>query len=226
MRVCFATLCFSSSRLNTCDEEAVVSNNNQTTIPQPVPATPPPPPSIRLNGTAKSAMASHQTVAAYGANMNVDELRTLLHQRDLKIDDLMKSLQQRENEILNLRSQLDKFQSVLVVSNPASPKYIGLNNNVGHRPRKQRAGISAEPQSEASILELSKQTFPTIFKDERWVFPWKRNETRPKRCWIFGYTRPKFTARSVDQVQGDSITGFAAFIVQNVDYGVSVAIFH
>lgn len=85
--------------------------------------------------------------------------------REARIQELHRSLQQRDIEIQNLRSQLDKFQSVLVVCNPASPK--GLSNNVGLRPRKQRAGISAEPQSEASILELSQQTFPTIYKSER-----------------------------------------------------------
>lgn len=112
---------------------------------------------------------AHQQQQQQQHTSAIDELRTIIQQKDVQIDELTKLLQQRENDILNLRSQLDKFQSVLVVSNPASPKYIGLNNNVGHhiRPRKQRAGISAEPQSEASILELSKQTFPTIFKDER-----------------------------------------------------------
>uniref|UniRef100_A0A6P7G1V2 Uncharacterized protein LOC114336690 isoform X2 n=1 Tax=Diabrotica virgifera virgifera TaxID=50390 RepID=A0A6P7G1V2_DIAVI len=79
--------------------------------------------------------------------------------REQRLQDLQQQLQIREIEISDLRSQLDKFQSVIRVQNPTSPK--------GMRPRKQRAGISAEPQSEASILELSKQTFTVHPKDER-----------------------------------------------------------
>ncbi|XP_050511707.1 cGMP-dependent protein kinase, isozyme 2 forms cD4/T1/T3A/T3B isoform X4 [Diabrotica virgifera virgifera] len=78
--------------------------------------------------------------------------------REQRLRDLQQQLQIREIEISDLRSQLDKFQSVIRVQNPTSPK--------GMRPRKQRAGISAEPQSEASILELSKQTFTVHPKDE------------------------------------------------------------
>ncbi|CAG9832514.1 unnamed protein product [Diabrotica balteata] len=78
--------------------------------------------------------------------------------REQRLQDLQQQLQIREIEISDLRSQLDKFQSVIRVQNPTSPK--------GMRPRKQRAGISAEPQSEASILELSKQTFTVHPKDE------------------------------------------------------------
>ncbi|XP_057665844.1 cGMP-dependent protein kinase, isozyme 2 forms cD4/T1/T3A/T3B isoform X4 [Diorhabda carinulata] len=78
--------------------------------------------------------------------------------REQRLQELRQQLQQRENEICDLRSQLDKFQSVIRVQNPTSPK--------GMRPRKQRAGISAEPQSEASILDLSKQTFTVHPKNE------------------------------------------------------------
>ncbi|XP_056634130.1 cGMP-dependent protein kinase, isozyme 2 forms cD4/T1/T3A/T3B isoform X4 [Diorhabda sublineata] len=78
--------------------------------------------------------------------------------REQRLQELRQQLQQRENEICDLRSQLDKFQSVIRVQNPTSPK--------GIRPRKQRAGISAEPQSEASILDLSKQTFTVHPKNE------------------------------------------------------------
>lgn len=85
--------------------------------------------------------------------------------RDERLQELQLALQLREREILNLRSQLDKFQSVFL-KNPASPKH-GLSNSIVLRPRKQRAGISAEPQSETTLLELSKQTFPTIYKNER-----------------------------------------------------------
>lgn len=99
------------------------------------------------------------------------ELSQKLQQRDIEIlrderlQEMQYALQIREREILNLRSQLDKFQSVFL-KNPSSPKH-GLNSSIVLRPRKQRAGISAEPQSETTLLELSKETFPTIYKNER-----------------------------------------------------------
>lgn len=88
----------------------------------------------------------------------------LLADRDEEIKRLQQELALRNREIYELRSQLDKFQSVMAIthSHPASPKGLG-----GLRPRKQRAGISAEPQSEQSILEMSSTTFPTIYKDEK-----------------------------------------------------------
>ncbi|XP_072393985.1 cGMP-dependent protein kinase, isozyme 2 forms cD4/T1/T3A/T3B isoform X2 [Diabrotica undecimpunctata] len=150
MRVCFGSLCFSS----------------------------------RLNNSAVDEEAAHHTVTSNGGShviskmATIGELQALLVQKDEKIEeltrqiqsfdrevmreqrlqDLQQQLQIREIEISDLRSQLDKFQSVIRVQNPTSPK--------GMRPRKQRAGISAEPQSEASILELSKQTFTVHPKDE------------------------------------------------------------
>ncbi|KYB25935.1 cGMP-dependent protein kinase, isozyme 2 forms cD4/T1/T3A/T3B-like Protein [Tribolium castaneum] len=146
MRVCFGTLCF-SSRLTANDEEAAPGLVGAATVTT----------TTALNGHHRQAMAS-----------SVDELQALLAEKETKIQELTKLVQQKDLEITNLRSQLDKFQSVLPLYNPTSPKhYVGLNNNAVLRPRKQRAGISAEPQSEASILELSKETFPTYNKDER-----------------------------------------------------------
>ncbi|XP_008197146.1 cGMP-dependent protein kinase, isozyme 2 forms cD4/T1/T3A/T3B isoform X3 [Tribolium castaneum] len=145
MRVCFGTLCF-SSRLTANDEEAAPGLVGAATVTT----------TTALNGHHRQAMAS-----------SVDELQALLAEKETKIQELTKLVQQKDLEITNLRSQLDKFQSVLPLYNPTSPKhYVGLNNNAVLRPRKQRAGISAEPQSEASILELSKETFPTYNKDE------------------------------------------------------------
>ncbi|KAL3273187.1 hypothetical protein HHI36_014641 [Cryptolaemus montrouzieri] len=134
MRVCFGTLCFSSS-LN--DEE----------VPNLASAQP-------ITRRMESSMGDP-----------VAELRKLLEVKDQQIEDLNDQLVARNREIATLRSQLDKFQSVLTACSPTSPKL--LSGNVGIRPRKQRAGISAEPQSEASILELSKQTFSTYSKNER-----------------------------------------------------------
>ncbi|XP_056634127.1 cGMP-dependent protein kinase, isozyme 2 forms cD4/T1/T3A/T3B isoform X2 [Diorhabda sublineata] len=153
MRVCFGSLCFSS----VVDEEASVHQG------------------APLNNNPNSTVVTNRVSDKMA---NVAELQALLVQKDLLIEELTRQiervdiellreqrlqelrqqLQQRENEICDLRSQLDKFQSVIRVQNPTSPK--------GIRPRKQRAGISAEPQSEASILDLSKQTFTVHPKNE------------------------------------------------------------
>lgn len=104
-------------------------------------------------------------------DQQIQELSKKLDERDIEIlrdgrlQEMQLAIQMRDREILNLRSQLDKFQSVFL-KNPSSPK-PGLNSSIVLRPRKQRAGISAEPQSETTLLELSKQTFPTIYKNER-----------------------------------------------------------
>ncbi|KAJ8941568.1 hypothetical protein NQ314_010342 [Rhamnusium bicolor] len=162
MRVCFGTLCF-SSRLNAADEEA----------PQVLGSARPSDTIHRQNHVSKMASIEELQAQLALKEEKIQELINKLEEidreilREERIQELQRSLQQRDREILNLRSQLDKFQSVFVVCNPASPKHGGLNNKLGLRPRKQRAGISAEPQSEESILELSKQTFPTIYKDER-----------------------------------------------------------
>ncbi|XP_066259668.1 cGMP-dependent protein kinase, isozyme 2 forms cD4/T1/T3A/T3B isoform X2 [Euwallacea similis] len=161
MRLCFGTLCF-SSRLNTAsDEEAVhqivISNGGEN------PAVFGASPEVhggRVNGVANMA-------EGYGHGTTVpdsEELLKLLAERDEELRRLQNELTLRNREIYELRSQLDKFQSVMAIthSHPASPK--GLGSQL--RPRKQRAGISAEPQNEKSILELSSTTFPTIYKDE------------------------------------------------------------
>lgn len=149
MRVCFGTLCF-SSRLNPSDEEAVL-DLNRSGAPRTTPST------ITNGHTRRHAMES-----------SLNDLQNLLCQKDDKIKELTNLVMQRDVEITNLRSQLDKFQSVLPLYSPTSPKNIvGLKKNDVLRPRKQRAGISAEPQSEASILELCKETFLTYNKDER-----------------------------------------------------------
>lgn len=94
-------------------------------------------------------------------------MQQLLLAKDEQIRELETKLRLREEEIVQLKSHLDKFQSVFYLNTTGK---LGLNNNVGptNRPRKQRAqGISAEPQSAASIQELSRQTFQTFDKNER-----------------------------------------------------------
>lgn len=80
------------------------------------------------------------------------DVRLQLAAKEERIRVLEETLRQRDQEILNLRSHLDKFQSVFSLQQPL-------------RPRKQRAqGISAEPQSPSSI-----QDFPIFPKDDRYV---------------------------------------------------------
>ncbi|KAK5641360.1 hypothetical protein RI129_009907 [Pyrocoelia pectoralis] len=141
MRVCFETLCF-SSRPHAADEEAS--------------------PGLR----SASILIDRQITSAMGS---IQELQGLLLSKEEKIRELEALLHIRDAEIGDLRSHLDKFQSVFPFHfNAVTSKHKGLNNNIGGiRPRKQRAGISAEPQSETSLQQLTKQTFPVHDKAER-----------------------------------------------------------
>lgn len=109
----------------------------------------------------------------------LDEIKQQLEEKQGKIRELEKLLQARNDEIAELRSQLDKFQSVFPFSNPVSPTlthhhyanctnnnhFAISNSNFEGRPRKQRAqGISAEPQT---IHDLSQRKFPTYPKNDR-----------------------------------------------------------
>ncbi|XP_050302917.1 cGMP-dependent protein kinase, isozyme 2 forms cD4/T1/T3A/T3B isoform X2 [Anthonomus grandis grandis] len=173
MRVCFGTLCF-SSRLNTAcaeDEDAqqvVVATDRGGGGP------------ALLNGGPESHGGTGGREPGRFFNMEGgdggnegastlpvterEELLRLLVKKDEEIKRLQDELAQSHHKIFELRSQLDKFQSVMAITHnhPASPK--GLGSQL--RPRKQRAGISAEPQNEKSILEMSSLTFPTIYKNE------------------------------------------------------------
>ncbi|XP_069699973.1 cGMP-dependent protein kinase, isozyme 2 forms cD4/T1/T3A/T3B isoform X2 [Periplaneta americana] len=136
MRVCFETLCFSSQRLAEDEEVTTTTAASSNGAPP------------RLSGEPVVVMAGSLT-----------ELQALLQSKESRIRDLEAQLRQRDNEILELRSHLDKFQSVF-------PYHI--KNNTQLRPRKKRAqGISAEPQSHSTIQELSEQSFPTFDKNDR-----------------------------------------------------------
>jgi cGMP-dependent protein kinase len=131
MRVCFETLCFSSQRLAEDEEDPNV---------------------------APPHLSGDPLVVMDPSGGSQPELQLLLQTKDLKILDLEAQLRLREQEILELRSHLDKFQSVF-------PFHI-KNNQL--RPRKKRAqGISAEPQSHSTIQELSEQRFPAVDKNDR-----------------------------------------------------------
>lgn len=99
--------------------------------------------------------------------VNAAELQALLASKEAKIAELEEKVRLQNEEIVQLRSHLDKFQSVFPYHNPVSPTHLNNNINLA-RPRKQRAqGISAEPQSQISIQELSQQTLPSYPKKDR-----------------------------------------------------------
>ncbi|XP_046673108.1 cGMP-dependent protein kinase, isozyme 2 forms cD4/T1/T3A/T3B isoform X3 [Homalodisca vitripennis] len=106
---------------------------------------------------------------AYMATVNVQELQTLLSAKEARIRELETQLRQRDEEICDLRSHLDKFQSVFPfhIHNNNHLTSVATDNSIA-RPKKQRAqGISAEPQSLVSIQELSQQKFNTFPKNDR-----------------------------------------------------------
>jgi len=103
------------------------------------------------------------------ATVNVQELQSLLSARESRIRELEAQLRQRDEEICDLRSHLDKFQSVFPfhIHNNNHLNSVATDNGIA-RPKKQRAqGISAEPQSLVSIQELSQQKFNTFPKNDR-----------------------------------------------------------
>ncbi|EZA53660.1 hypothetical protein DMN91_008316 [Ooceraea biroi] len=151
MRVCFDSLCFSSTQQRLADEEdAAAAAAASSQLP--------------AHGTATVAAAAVTTAvtatttstaqvtrvphigAATGVSATVNatgmgtlrELQELLRVKDERIAELEAILRSRDAEIQELRSHLDKFLSVLPFKPPLTP--------TKPRPRKQRAqGISAEP---------------------------------------------------------------------------------
>ena len=79
------------------------------------------------------------------------DLNKLLEQQDLKIKALETLLQNREQELMQLRSQLDKYQSIIPSINATQKKQPG---------RKRGVGISAEPQALVAhtLHELQEQS--------------------------------------------------------------------
>lgn len=94
------------------------------------------------------------------------ELVQIIQVKDQKIYELEEKLRRKNDEIAELRSHLDKFQSVFPFSH--SPGTPGRKANTTTGVQRQRAqGISAEPQSECNALDLLKVTFPKYDKEER-----------------------------------------------------------
>lgn len=106
---------------------------------------------------------SQNAFSANDAHLSSEEhLLQVIQIKSARINELEHLLRCKENEIAELKSHLDKFQSVF----PFSSR--GRKGGVHASGQRQRAqGISAEPQSESSILELLHVTFPKYEKDER-----------------------------------------------------------
>ncbi|XP_053957756.1 cGMP-dependent protein kinase, isozyme 2 forms cD4/T1/T3A/T3B isoform X1 [Anastrepha ludens] len=95
----------------------------------------------------------------------------IIQAKELKIQEMQRALQQKDTEIAELKSHLDKFQSVFPFSRHAStattPGASVQQRKSGQAYQRQRAqGISAEPQSESSVL-LEPGALPKYDKDER-----------------------------------------------------------
>lgn len=109
-----------------------------------------------------------------------ERLMQCIQAKDLKIQEMQRALQYKDNEIAELKSHLDKFQSVFpfsrsgattpcggAASGGAGAMAAGGGRKSGQSFQRQRAqGISAEPQSESSVL-LANVTFPKYDKDEK-----------------------------------------------------------
>lgn len=94
-------------------------------------------------------------------NSKEKELLEVIQLKNVRITELENVLRQKEVEVAELKSHLDKFQSVFPFSR-------GRKTGANHGVQRQRAqGISAEPQSESSILELLHVTFPKYDKEEK-----------------------------------------------------------
>lgn len=107
------------------------------------------------------------------------ELQQLLIERDTKIRELEDNLRRKNDEVAELRSHLDKFQSVFPfsrsstggsgnVSSSGSSGVTGRKAGTGQGVQRQRAqGISAEPQNETTVLEMLQVIFPKYDKADR-----------------------------------------------------------
>ncbi|XP_076240893.1 cGMP-dependent protein kinase for [Calliopsis andreniformis] len=137
MRVCFDSLCFSSTQQRLADEEDASQLPTHGAVAV-----------VAAGQRAVSSVAGASAVTAMGT---LRELQELLRVKDERIAELEAILCRRDAEIQELRSHLDKFLSVLPFKSPLTP--------TKPRPRKQRAqGISAEPplQEFASLTVVDK----------------------------------------------------------------------
>ncbi|XP_055539098.1 cGMP-dependent protein kinase, isozyme 2 forms cD4/T1/T3A/T3B isoform X2 [Wyeomyia smithii] len=96
------------------------------------------------------------------------ELLKVIQARDIRIQELEDCLQHKHDEVAELRSHLDKFQSVFRTSQGGTAVSHSGRKLGTHGVQRQRAqGISAEPQRDISVLELMHVAFPKYDKEER-----------------------------------------------------------
>jgi Coiled-coil N-terminus of cGMP-dependent protein kinase len=93
------------------------------------------------------------------------DLIRVIQAKEIKIKELEELLVKKEEEIANLRSHLDKFQSVFPFRTTGGA--MGGRKMGGRNIQRQRAtGISAEPQQN-TMHELLNVSFPKYEKQER-----------------------------------------------------------
>lgn len=91
------------------------------------------------------------------------DLFKVIELKNIKIKELEELLNRKNDEIANLRSHLDKFQSVF----PFSRKTGGaIGRKIGQTQRQRAQGISAEPQQN-SMHDLLNVSFPKYEKQDR-----------------------------------------------------------
>ncbi|XP_067624673.1 cGMP-dependent protein kinase 1 isoform X2 [Eurosta solidaginis] len=138
----------------------------------PVTATP-----VGAGGASMSTLLDHSSTMSIlnnsyvPANAQEERFMQIIQAKESKIQEMQRALQQKDTEIAELKSHLDKFQSVFPFSRHASttttPGAGVQQRKSGQAYQRQRAqGISAEPQSESSVL-LETGALPKYDKDER-----------------------------------------------------------
>ena len=95
---------------------------------------------------------------------SLTELQKVIRQKEDKILELEEILKSRDTEIEELRSKLDKFQSVMPHGLWKASTVIAKQKG----PRSKRGmGISAEPQALISVQEMVGKEFKKYPKEER-----------------------------------------------------------
>ncbi|XP_016961893.1 cGMP-dependent protein kinase, isozyme 2 forms cD4/T1/T3A/T3B isoform X1 [Drosophila biarmipes] len=156
--------------------------------------------SLRISGCTPTAAGGSATPSPVGlvdpnfivsnyvaASPQEERFIQIIQAKELKIQEMQRALQFKDNEIAELKSHLDKFQSVFPFSRSSAAGCAGTGSGSGSGSggasgpstatgatrksgqnfQRQRAlGISAEPQSESSLL-LEHVSFPKYDKDER-----------------------------------------------------------
>ena len=94
---------------------------------------------------------------------STQDLQMLLKKRDERIREL-------EIENMELKSKLDKYQSIFPSSPPSSGGSVATDNGgvaAAGRKMNRALGISAEPQSLKNLQDLTTKTFPEFKKEEK-----------------------------------------------------------